>query len=155
MSAWSVRKPEATHVRGFCIKCGVNQQKKHSSGRYQALCSPCDKRRFNGKNYNNLYEKYKLKECNRCNFEAKHKCQLDVHHIDGNHHNNDPNNLETLCANCHRLEHFGKEKAPRNFEIPRGYSFEYFSGCKEVRTQLIPTIASVLFYFIWATLCEV
>jgi hypothetical protein len=106
MSAWFIRKPEATHVRGLCVKCNKNLQKKHSSGRYQALCSPCDRRRFNGKNYKNLsYRKYKLIECERCGFIAEDRCQLDVHHKDRNHHNNDPNNLETLCANCHRLEH--------------------------------------------------
>jgi 5-methylcytosine-specific restriction endonuclease McrA len=30
--------------------------------------------------------------------------QLDVDHIDGNHANDDPSNLQTLCANCHRLK---------------------------------------------------
>jgi 5-methylcytosine-specific restriction endonuclease McrA len=33
-----------------------------------------------------------------------HSCQLDVDHIDGDHDNNDPENLQTLCANCHRLK---------------------------------------------------
>jgi 5-methylcytosine-specific restriction endonuclease McrA len=30
--------------------------------------------------------------------------QLDVDHIDGDHTNNELNNLQTLCANCHRLK---------------------------------------------------
>jgi 5-methylcytosine-specific restriction endonuclease McrA len=29
---------------------------------------------------------------------------LDVDHIDGDRFNNDPANLQTLCANCHRLK---------------------------------------------------
>ena len=29
---------------------------------------------------------------------------LEVDHIDGNHENNSPTNLRTLCANCHRLK---------------------------------------------------
>lgn len=33
-----------------------------------------------------------------------HHCQLDVDHIDGNHSNNKLSNLQTLCANCHRLK---------------------------------------------------
>lgn len=40
--------------------------------------------------------------CERCGFIPEHVCQLDGHHKDGNHKNNDPNNVETLCANCHR-----------------------------------------------------
>jgi 5-methylcytosine-specific restriction endonuclease McrA len=27
-----------------------------------------------------------------------------VDHIDGNHSNNDPANLQTLCKNCHSLK---------------------------------------------------
>lgn len=51
------------------------------------------------------YRKYVADACSRCGFEAEHPCQLDVHHLDGNHGNNDPDNLDTLCANCHRMTH--------------------------------------------------
>jgi len=50
------------------------------------------------------YSKYKKPFCEFCGFVAVHSCQLDVDHIDGNHHNNDLDNLQTLCANCHRLK---------------------------------------------------
>jgi len=44
--------------------------------------------------------------CERCGFLAEDVCQLDVDHIirktDGG--TNDPNNLQVLCANCHRLK---------------------------------------------------
>jgi hypothetical protein len=43
--------------------------------------------------------------CERCGFFPSHRSQMDVHHRDGNHGNNAPENLEVLCANCHRLEH--------------------------------------------------
>ena len=34
--------------------------------------------------------------------------QLDVHHLDEDKANNDPSNLQTVCANCHRnLKHVG------------------------------------------------
>ena len=87
--------------------CDKNPQKKTSSGKFQALCGGCDQRRFNIANnkYRDPYRKYKLNKCERCGFIPEHKCQMDIHHIDGKHHNNDPNNLKTLCANCHRLEH--------------------------------------------------
>ncbi|QHZ60024.1 hypothetical protein PJKIFABJ_00088 [Pseudomonas phage PE09] len=52
------------------------------------------------------YKLYKGDSCECCGFVAIHKVQLDVDHIDGNHFNNDPSNLQTLCANCHRLKTF-------------------------------------------------
>ena len=42
--------------------------------------------------------------CEACGFVAKWHGQLDVDHIDGNHHNGDASNLQTLCVNCHRLK---------------------------------------------------
>lgn len=42
--------------------------------------------------------------CNACGFIPVDKIQLDVDHIDGNPSNNDPQNVQTLCANCHRLK---------------------------------------------------
>ena len=51
--------------------------------------------------------RYRLRvgtECSRCGFIPEHQCQLDVDHIDGNHKNDADENLQTLCANCHRLK---------------------------------------------------
>lgn len=45
----------------------------------------------------------KLKKCEFCGFNPITESQLDIHHKDGNHKNNDPKNLMTLCANCHRI----------------------------------------------------
>ena len=50
------------------------------------------------------YSIFKKDHCEKCPFTPTHSCQLDVDHIDGNHTNNDPSNLITLCANCHRLK---------------------------------------------------
>ena len=50
------------------------------------------------------YRTHKKNYCENCGFVAIHKCQLDVDHIDGNHNNNNLDNLQTLCANCHRLK---------------------------------------------------
>lgn len=52
------------------------------------------------------YQKFKKDICEACGFIPVDKCQLDVDHIDGNHENNDESNLQTLCANCHRLKTF-------------------------------------------------
>lgn len=42
--------------------------------------------------------------CEVCGFVPVNKCQLDVDHVDGNRGNNHPSNLQTICANCHRLK---------------------------------------------------
>ena len=56
------------------------------------------------------YSKYRKVSCENCGFKALDLCQLDVDHIVGDHYNNEPSNLQTLCANCHRL----KTKLARN-----------------------------------------
>lgn len=51
------------------------------------------------------YEYYGTK-CTRCGYD-ENKHALQVHHIDGDRSNNDLDNLEVLCANCHAIEHRG------------------------------------------------
>jgi hypothetical protein len=40
----------------------------------------------------------------KCNCTIHDSSQLEVDHIDGNPFNNDPSNLQTLCANCHKYK---------------------------------------------------
>lgn len=56
------------------------------------------------KNTKYAYKKCKKDLCERCGFIPEDSCQLDVDHKDGNHDNNSEDNLQTLCANCHRLK---------------------------------------------------
>lgn len=62
-------------------------------------CGRCRKIR-----YEKAYLKFRKDFCEMCGFIPKNMCQLDVDHIDGNHTNNAENNLQTLCANCHRYK---------------------------------------------------
>jgi hypothetical protein len=39
-----------------------------------------------------------------CTTTISHPKELTVDHIDGNHDNDDPDNLQTLCACCHNLK---------------------------------------------------
>lgn len=48
--------------------------------------------------YRNMVEK---RHCNRCGETRR----LVVHHIDGVHTNNTPDNLEVLCSPCHSSHH--------------------------------------------------
>lgn len=53
-----------------------------------------------------LFEKYENK-CGKCGWDVMNKytgnIPLEVNHIDGQHINNRPENLELLCPNCHSL----------------------------------------------------
>lgn len=53
-----------------------------------------------------LREKHNNK-CSKCGWNEIHPIlktiPLDVNHIDGNHKNNAPSNIEILCPNCHSL----------------------------------------------------
>jgi hypothetical protein len=47
-------------------------------------------------------------KCNRCKKELP-KPILQIHHKDRNRDNNNLNNLEVLCPNCHVMEHYKAE----------------------------------------------
>ena len=89
------------YVKGLC-HCGNKQESKgRVNGRqiFGRLCTRCRKESYRRK----FLFKREMK-CTICGFEAKHRVQLDVDHIDGNHTNNNESNLQLLCANCHRLK---------------------------------------------------
>ena len=90
---------------GLCSVCGptkikIRDKKKPITGRYK--CKTVYKRNHNKSIY--PYTVYKKDYCEHCAFKPVHISQLDVDHIDGDRFNNDPANLQTLCANCHRLK---------------------------------------------------
>ncbi len=45
-------------------------------------------------------------KCNSCGYSAN-LAAIEVHHKDKNRDNNEINNLEVLCANCHAIHHRG------------------------------------------------
>ncbi len=83
-----------------CSACN-KKVKIRSNGRKERMWR-CNEKDRSGE-FSKVYSKYRKFFCERCGFVAEHKIQLDVHHIDFNHKNNSPENLKTLCANCHRL----------------------------------------------------
>ena len=85
-------------IRGLC-KCGRPQRTKgYGSTGIKLWDRQCWKCKEGG------YRLHKKDHCEKCGFIAEHPVQLDVDHIDGNHHNDEIDNLMTLCANCHRLK---------------------------------------------------
>jgi hypothetical protein len=89
----------------ICSVCGPTKIKlrdaKHPlHSRYR--CNAVYKRNIIKSQY--PYAVHKKDTCETCGFIPVHASQLDVDHIDGDRWNNDPINLQTLCANCHRLK---------------------------------------------------
>lgn len=79
----------------LCRECGVNKRTSRGHGQLKHVCSSCNRK---------PYAQFKKSTCEDCGFIPAHMNQLDIDHVDGNHKNNDPVNLRTLCANCHRLK---------------------------------------------------
>lgn len=90
----------------FCLACDTLVKirptySKHHSGRTYYRCKRSYDHTIMKKKYPHKLHKKTYCENSDCGFVAKHPAQLHVDHIDGNSSNNDPNNLQTLCANCH------------------------------------------------------
>lgn len=64
-------------------------------------CKPSFK--LKKKRYRYIYRKLGLQRNSRC--VCGETLLLEVHHIDGNHENNDPSNLRCLCPTHHRAMH--------------------------------------------------
>lgn len=114
---WKYRKFQPSSIEGMCVKCNIRKQKKRTrKGRvvYENLCGRCKNELYSKVGIDNFaeelkfkkkpYLKYKKDYCEKCDFKPVHLIQLEVDHIDGNHSNDDPSNLQTLCCNCHRLK---------------------------------------------------
>ncbi|QIN94635.1 HNH endonuclease [Streptomyces phage Muntaha] len=100
-------------VRPLCVVCNTRKAKKASRrpGKFEKRCNICSMKpetyeriKQTNRASERPHRAFKKDSCERCGFVAEHPVQLDVDHIDGNHSNNDPSNLQTLCANCHRLK---------------------------------------------------
>ena len=81
---------------GICAVCGPTRLKKKQRGYWSC--------RTKSNNNRVKLVQHKKSYCEACGFVAIHRSQLDIDHIDGDHSNNSLNNLQTLCANCHRLK---------------------------------------------------
>lgn len=76
--------------------------------------------------YAKKFEVKQFDHCEKCGCSTwlGQKIPLQVHHKDGDTTNNEPNNLEILCPNCHALtDNFGgknvkKRELNKNFSLP-------------------------------------
>ena len=93
-------------MTAICRICGPTELRKRSprpNGKPRYVCARGLKRWPNRSSAYYAYRRVKADRCSRCGFVADDPCQLDVNHKNGDHSDNRPENLETLCANCHRL----------------------------------------------------
>lgn len=111
---------EKDYVNPLCPECGIRvcafnyYSKKDGRPLFKKKCGKCrgdyERNPLHNTNYRQrkylsaIERKKKIMKCEKCGFKAEHPSQLDVDHIDGNRHNNDPANHQILCANCHRLK---------------------------------------------------
>ena len=108
--------------RPVCQKCGMNRVCRvgYRDGQptFRRFCTGCriemvppdvyrrqrNKARAYKRQVNKPYRGYLKDRCEWCDFLPVHAAQLEIDHINGNHHDNRAENLQTLCANCHRLK---------------------------------------------------
>src|SRR6185503_14091917 len=87
--------------------------RKHREGKYIHFCGIACFRAYQQLNYSMTWQachyraRYnalkgicRITYCDKCN-KSYNVRQLEVHHIDGNYKNNEPENLTKLCTNCH------------------------------------------------------
>ncbi|HLN19359.1 MAG TPA: HNH endonuclease [Patescibacteria group bacterium] len=91
-------------LAGFHRKtCSRSCSNKYREGIKYKLNSPRDKVKTQGLLKIRLL-KIRGKKCERCGF-GKYEI-LQVHHKNKNRNNNDLDNLELICPNCHSEEHY-------------------------------------------------
>jgi hypothetical protein len=120
-------------MRGTCSVCGKIDIKRKSAGggNYRYVCgnkmrelkrrysqSPAGKRK-NGRNKGRgfRYRKHVGPTCERCGVTPPHEALMDGHHRDGNHKNNEKENIESVCSSCHRLIHLDRLDLIKPIEV--------------------------------------
>ena len=99
----------------WCTECGDKIKREnrikscneyyHSHKKLKG-CHPKGKESSSYKDGIGLYKKKRKDYCERCGATEN----LVVHHKDRDRHNNEDDNLETLCRSCHAKEHLIKDK---------------------------------------------
>ncbi|MGL4253418.1 MAG: HNH endonuclease signature motif containing protein [Fusobacteriaceae bacterium] len=96
---WGRQKQKAKYKRTY-VKKGYNQKGENNNR--------LKKGQGSGRKYRE-YSPHRKDYCEYCNkTELKTKLTFVVHHKDGDHLNNHPDNLITLCHRCHKLVHNDK-----------------------------------------------
>ena len=106
-------RPRKEEPQKSCERCGKEMQRQLFNGRLEDFgaykkrkyCSlPCANMRDRPRNWGTYHwraRQHRGSSCEACgSTEALH-----AHHVDGKPQNNSPENIQTLCAFCHRFLH--------------------------------------------------
>jgi len=113
-------KKEKIFSQNYCLNCGTEVRKKYCSSecqheyRIKQIFDKIENGEFIHENIetrNRWYKKYLIKKygekCTKCGWNETHpitkKVPIELEHKDGNSENNDFDNLDLLCPNCHSL----------------------------------------------------
>lgn len=109
-------KPRPTCINPGCGKpCSYDTKDINGNRNWRIHCSRCQKASYGAVALAEGVTSFKKGECSNKDGHLGFCCSTDfskwpikpiteVDHKDGNHVNNDPNNLEELCRNCHVIK---------------------------------------------------
>lgn len=109
------RKSYEKRKNKFCLNCNTITTNKFCNSKCQNEYRKKEifKKIENGDNslYHKQYKKYLInkfgEKCMKCGWDERHlttgNVPIELEHIDGNSNNNNLNNLQLLCPNCHSL----------------------------------------------------
>lgn len=105
--------PRAKEPEKFCERCGTAFSRRRFNGRLEDLgvfkrrkycslhCANQRERPRHWETYHWRARKHRGPSCEACGSTQK----LHAHHVDGSPQNNEPSNIQTLCAYCHNFLH--------------------------------------------------
>lgn len=82
-----------------------------------------------------IKEGIKERKCEQCGLSEwfNQELSLELHHIDGNHYNNELTNLQILCPNCHSLTQNYRNK---NSKLVKAYPLEENIGLLQNKSNI-------------------
>ena len=98
----------------LCMRCNQLNIKAQSICKYNDSIELDCSKKLTTKARNQILKEnlleYKCAKCNLSEWQGK-QLSLHLHHIDGDHYNNDLSNLKFLCPSCHSQEPVHRKRA--------------------------------------------
>ena len=96
---------------------------------------------YNVKDYLVKFNIKDITKCERCGISEwmGEPITIEIHHLDGDHFNNEPSNLACLCPNCHsQTENYSGKSSKNNKKIPESIMKKEFI-CVDCGTKIYGT----------------